>query len=308
MLFSFRSWLRSSLSHDGLCFSEKLGSNNSHHVMSVRQLIPSLGKELDDLCARISYLEGMLGVGVPSEADRSCKPCGITWQLGLTCFPQHMAGRRHNKMLMAKQFKNPPQLNKLPKKQLITPSNSVSNVRVRSKPPPLFPPMPPPAARKPSEQGVKQESKSSTSALTKNDGCDLRCLVQPPGTGEVKYSPTLCGVEKVVSGVSKTECFLRGKLHDITCTDEYSSKSPEELRWEEYNLGRRVDLSKLPTGLEENSQKEKIAPVVDCKTDCSLDKAGSQVSAWEDYIARSYRPTMCDLERIINGVLKTDVN
>ena len=106
MLFSFRSWLRSSLSHDGLCFSEKLGSNNSHHVMSVRQLIPSLGKELDYLYARISYLEGMLGVGVPSEADRSCKPCGITWQLGLTCFPQHMAGRRHNKMLMAKQSKN----------------------------------------------------------------------------------------------------------------------------------------------------------------------------------------------------------
>ena len=107
--------------------------------MSVRQLIPSLGKELDDLYARISYLEGILGVGVPSEADRSCKPCGITWQLGLTCFPQHMAGRRHNKMLMAKQSKNSPQLNKHPKKQSITPSYLVSNVRVRSKPPPLFP-------------------------------------------------------------------------------------------------------------------------------------------------------------------------
>ena len=186
-------------------FSEKLGSNNLHHVMSVRQLIPSLGKELDDLYARVSYLEEILGVGVPSEADRSCKPCGITWQLGLTCFPQHMAGRRHNKMLMAKQTKNPPpQLDQLPKKQKqsITPSNLVSNVR--SKPPPLFPPIPPSAPRRPSEEGVKQENKSSSSALTKNDGCDLRCLVQPPGTGEAKYSPTLCGIEKVVNGVSKT--------------------------------------------------------------------------------------------------------
>ena len=72
-------------------FSEKLGSNNLHHVMSVRQLIPSLGKELDDLYARVSYLEEILGLGVPSEADRSCKLCGITWQLGLSCFPQHMA-------------------------------------------------------------------------------------------------------------------------------------------------------------------------------------------------------------------------
>ena len=262
-------------------FSEKLGSNNLHHVMSVRQLIPSLGKELDDLYARISHLEGILGVGVPSEADRSCKPCGITWQLGLTCFPQHMAGRRHNKMLMAKQSKNPPQLDQFPKKQeqYINPSNLVSNVRTRSKPPPLFPPMPPSASRKPSEEGVKQENKSSSSALTKNGGCDRRCLVQPPGTGEAKYSPTLCGIEKVVNGVSKTECFLRGKLHNITCMDKYSSKSPEELRWEEYNLRRRVDISKNPTGLEENSQKEKIAPVVDCKTDCSLDKAGSHASA-----------------------------
>jgi len=276
--------------------------------MSVRQLIPSLGKELDDLYARVSYLEGMLGVGVPSEADRSCKPCGITWQLGLTCFPQHMAGRRHNKMLMAKQSKNPPQLDQLPKKQKqsITPSNLVSNVR--SKPPPLFPPMPPSASTKPSEEGVKRENKSSSSALTKNNGYDRRCPVQPPGTGEANYSPTLCGIEKVLNGVSQTECFLRGKLHNITCMDEYSSKSPEELRWEEYNLGTFERSTRPLTRLDENSQNKKIAPVVDCKTDCSLDKAGRQASASEDYIPRSYRPTMCDLERIINGVLKTDVN
>ena len=143
--------------------------------MSVRQLIPSLGKELDDLYARISHLEGILGVGVPSEADRSCKPCGITWQLGLTCFPQHMAGRRHNKMLMAKQTKNPPpQLDQLPKKQKqsITPSNLVSNVR--SKPPPLFPPIPPSAARKPSEEGVKRENKSSSRLEICRDRRDRR--------------------------------------------------------------------------------------------------------------------------------------
>merc|ERR1712013_333272 len=77
---------------------------------------------------------------------------------------------------------------------------------------------------------------------------------------------------------------------------------------EEYNLGSFERSTRPLTRLDENSQNKKIAPVVDCKTDCSIDKAGSQASASEDYIARAYSPTMCDLERIINGVLKTDVN
>ena len=54
--------------------------------MSVRQLIPSLGAELDELCARLSCVEELLGVGVlsreNSNADESCRICGITWQLG----------------------------------------------------------------------------------------------------------------------------------------------------------------------------------------------------------------------------------
>ena len=45
--------------------------------MSIRQLIPSLGKELDQLCARLAHLEGMLGVGRPvapsgTNAQRFC--------------------------------------------------------------------------------------------------------------------------------------------------------------------------------------------------------------------------------------------
>ena len=54
--------------------------------MSIRQLIPSLGAELDELCARLSCVEELLGVGVlsrkNSNADVSCRICGITWQLG----------------------------------------------------------------------------------------------------------------------------------------------------------------------------------------------------------------------------------
>ena len=54
--------------------------------MSIRQLIPSLGAELDELCARLSCVEELLGVGVlsrkNSNADESCRICGITWQLG----------------------------------------------------------------------------------------------------------------------------------------------------------------------------------------------------------------------------------
>ena len=69
-------------------------------MMSIRELIPSLGKELDELRARLASLEGLFGVGgvsaqKSSGGDRSCSICGISWQLGVACFPQHMAGKRH---------------------------------------------------------------------------------------------------------------------------------------------------------------------------------------------------------------------
>ena len=69
-------------------------------MMSIRELIPSLGKELDELRARVASLEGLFGVGgvsaqKSSGGDRSCSICGISWQLGVACFPQHMVGKRH---------------------------------------------------------------------------------------------------------------------------------------------------------------------------------------------------------------------
>ena len=109
-----------------------------HHLlwkmMSIRELIPSLGKELDELRARVASLEGLFGVGdelharlsclegllgigasaqKSSKADESCRMCGITWQLGATCYPQHMAGKRHRKNL-AKLPKVPSHSPKVP--------------------------------------------------------------------------------------------------------------------------------------------------------------------------------------------------
>ena len=68
--------------------------------MSISQLIPYLEKQLDDLRARVASLESLHGVeGVSaqksSSSEGSCSMCGITWQLGVTCFSQHMAGKRH---------------------------------------------------------------------------------------------------------------------------------------------------------------------------------------------------------------------
>ena len=86
-------------------------------MMSTSQLISSLGKELEDLRARVASLEGLLGVsGVSAETssntEGSCRMCGITWQLGVTCLPQHMAGRRHKANLaranLARLSNNPP--------------------------------------------------------------------------------------------------------------------------------------------------------------------------------------------------------
>ena len=103
-------------------------------MMSIRELIPSLGKELDELRARVASLEGLFGVGdelharlsclegllgtgasaqKSSKADESCRMCGITWQLGATCYPQHMAGKRHRKNL-AKLPKVPSHSPKVP--------------------------------------------------------------------------------------------------------------------------------------------------------------------------------------------------
>jgi len=182
-------------------------------------------------------------------------------------------------MLMAKQSKNSPQLNKLPKKQSIAPSNLVSNVRVRSKPPPLFPSMPPPAARKPSEQGVKQESKSSSSALTKNNDCGLRRLVQPPGTGDAKYIPTMCDLDRIINGVLKTD-LNKGWLHNITCMDEYSSKSPEELRWEEYcKLWRYSEPLKPLLDLDQKSEEKSSILDAGRRTSSSVNKDDNQAAA-----------------------------
>ena len=79
--------------------------------MSIEQLIPSLGKELNKLRARLAHVEELLGVGVAveksSNVDRSCLICGITWQMGVTSVPQHMVGRRH-RANMEKLSKFPP--------------------------------------------------------------------------------------------------------------------------------------------------------------------------------------------------------
>merc|ERR1712013_56214 len=90
----------------------------------------------------------------------------------------------------------------------------------------------------------------------------------------------------------------------ITCMDEYSSISQEELRWEEYNLGRRVEPSQTPTGLN----LKKSAAAVDRKTTSSVGEAGSQAPALEDDEHRLYSPTLCNIDRVVDGVLKTAVN
>ena len=115
-------------------FREFVQSLPVRKMMSIRQLIPSLGKELDELRARVASLEGLFGVGdelharlsclegllgtgasaqKSSKADESCRMCGITWQLGATCYPQHMAGKRHRKNL-AKLPKVPSHSPKVP--------------------------------------------------------------------------------------------------------------------------------------------------------------------------------------------------
>ena len=120
----------------------------------------------------------------------------------------------------------------------------------------------------------------------------------------IKYSPKICYIDKLVNGVTKTTCNLRGKMHNITCMDEYSSISQEELRLEEYNLGRRVEPSEAPTGLN----LKKSAAAEDRKTTSSIGEAGSQAPALEDDDPRLYSPTLCNIDRVIDGVLKTDVN
>ena len=92
--------------------------------MSIEQLIPSLGKELNELRSRLAHVEELLGVGVSveksSNVDRSCLICGITWQMGVTSVPQHMVGRRH-RANMEKLSKFPPPPFKAP-----TPSSKIS--------------------------------------------------------------------------------------------------------------------------------------------------------------------------------------
>ena len=103
-------------------------------MMSIRQLIPSLGKELDELCARVASLEGLLGIGgvspqKSSNADGSCRICGITWQLGMKCFAQHMTGKRHKKNLAKLSNIPPPSSSKLP-----SPSSSLCGVSIQCPP------------------------------------------------------------------------------------------------------------------------------------------------------------------------------
>jgi len=147
------------------------------------------------------------------------------------------------------------------------------------------------------------ESKSADDVLTKK--CKLGDTAMQSGAGEnIKYSPKICYIDKLVNGVTKTTCNLRGKMHNITCMEEYSSISQEELRWEEYNLGRRVEPSQTATGLN----LKKSAAAVDRKTTSSIGEAGSQAPALEDDDPRLYSPTLCNIDRVIDGVLKTDVN
>ena len=53
--------------------------------MSFRQLIPSLGEELDNLWARVIHLEALSGVGLPSrsrgslEAGPTCADPRLQW-------------------------------------------------------------------------------------------------------------------------------------------------------------------------------------------------------------------------------------
>jgi len=147
------------------------------------------------------------------------------------------------------------------------------------------------------------ERKSADDVSTKK--CKPGDTAMQHGAGEtIKYSPKICYIDKLVNGVTKTTCNLRGKMHNITCMDEYSSISQEELRWEEYNLGRRVQPPQTPTKLN----LKKSAAAVDRKTTSSIGEAGSQAPALEDDDPRLYSPTLCNIDRVIDGVLKTDVN
>ena len=155
-------------------------------MISIRELIPSLGKELDELRARIASLEGLFGVGdelharlsclegllgtgasaqKSSKADESCRMCGITWQLGATCYPQHMAGKRHRKNLA-----------KLPK----VPSHSPKVPFHPSK-------VPSPLCKVPSSSKVPSPSSSKDTSSFRPSASSSPILVLP-NTGKIEVS------------------------------------------------------------------------------------------------------------------------
>ena len=155
-------------------------------MISIRELIPSLGKELDELRARVASLEGLFGVGdelharlsclegllgtgasaqKSSKADESCRMCGITWQLGATCYPQHMAGKRHRKNLA-----------KLPK----VPSHSPKVPFHPSK-------VPSPLCKVPSSSKVPSPS-SSKDTLSFRPSASSSPILVLPNTGKIEVS------------------------------------------------------------------------------------------------------------------------
>lgn len=223
--------------------------------MSIRQLIPSLGKELDELCARVAFLEGLLGIGGVSpqksfNADGSCRICGITWQLGMKCFAQHMTGKRHKKNLAKLSNIPPPSSSKLP-----SPSSSlcgrpvehctVGSARVTG-PAPTF-------TSSSSDTGrVEPQYKNWTNSISRpcaNKSEQKETDVPPKGsivwygTGHTKYTTTTSKMDTVMT---QMQTKVLGILQSITCMEEYENKSLEELHWEDFKAGRKSCAGKSP--------------------------------------------------------------
>ena len=72
----------------------------------------------------------------------------------------------------------------------------------------------------------------------------------------------------------------KGKLHNITCMDEYSNKSPEELRWEEYcNLLRYSEPLKPSLELHQKFEEKSSIFVAGGRTSSFVNKDDNQAAA-----------------------------
>jgi len=234
-------------------------------MMSIRELIPSLGKELDELRARVASLEGLFGIGgisarKSSGADRSCRICGITWQLGVTCFPRHMAGKRHKGNMEKLSNIPPPSLTKplvehsVPGSDLAPASTSNSSCTDRVEP----------------LASLQPKYWSSSNSRTWADESDIssKNITVWYGTGHTKYTATRCKVDIMVKGVLKTQSNVLGRLQSITCMKEYKNKSLEELHWEDYRAGRKSHSGNVSKIDRDNSAKKSDSAVEEGGLSC----------------------------------------